>query len=156
MRPAGGVLELGADVGASFIQLLEAVMGVGLQDAAAVPQMVLGILTLPVGREEAGRTGRRGTGPWALLLGLVNMPCQPADRGHRPRRALVSPPCQVLCPGESDPEPGAHRWLWISTLIRSVRGCRIRMALPHQSTKVVSGMLAPIRAKISFNRFNGR
>lgn len=36
-----------------------------------------------------------------------------------------------------------------SASILSISGCNILMARPHQSTSVLPGMSAPIRAKIS-------
>jgi len=38
----------------------------------------------------------------------------------------------------------------ISASIFSISGASVFIALPHQSTRVVSGMSAPMRAKISF------
>lgn len=40
--------------------------------------------------------------------------------------------------------------------IRSISGWSTCMARPHQSTSVLSGMSAPMRAKISFRRYKGR
>ena len=43
-----------------------------------------------------------------------------------------------------------------SASIRSISGASTFMARPHQSTKVLSGMSAPMRAKISCWRYKGR
>jgi hypothetical protein len=42
-----------------------------------------------------------------------------------------------------------------SASIFSISGLSVFIAPPHQSTIVVSGMSAPMRAKISFRRYNG-
>ena len=43
-----------------------------------------------------------------------------------------------------------------SASIRSISGTNTFIARPHQSTSVLSGMLAPMRAKISARRYKGR
>jgi hypothetical protein len=44
----------------------------------------------------------------------------------------------------------------MASSMRSITGCSTFMARPHQSTRVVSGTSAPMRARISFRRYKGR
>jgi hypothetical protein len=67
MRPAGGLPELRNTIGIGRVELAIALVTIGLQNAARMPQMPEDMLFFPVGGELVGYAGRRLPGPGALV-----------------------------------------------------------------------------------------
>ncbi len=63
MRPARRLAHARHAVGAGFVELPEAGIGVGLQDAVEVGEVPAGMLALAVGREPVGGRGRIAARP---------------------------------------------------------------------------------------------
>ena len=152
-RPAGSgalaafrdyLVELRGAVRAALVQLLEGGIGVSLEDCAASGQMLSGMSALPAGQEGIDRTRWRLPGPWPLIADIDRMrPCLtplPSPQSLRDRsstRIGVSP-------------AGKRSLAMMPASIGSIGGASVFIAPPHQSARVVSGISAPMRAKISF------
>ena len=146
MRTAGGLAELALALQIGGIELGIALVAIGLKNAAGLAQMAKDMVFLPVRGELIDRAGRGLACPRALIADVSPDPPLPD--------ALAKPLVALAAIEERTRMGVSSAWsrslAMISASIFSISGARAFIAPPHQSTSVVSGISAPIWAKISF------
>src|SRR5688572_11313777 len=70
MRPAGSLADPDGPAGVWPVELLEAGIGIGLQDACKASQMAAWMLAFAVGREPVGGARRIAAGPGAVVTDI--------------------------------------------------------------------------------------